>query len=255
MLEVRGITFSYAAGRKILDNVSFTANPGEVLAVLGNNGAGKSTLIKCMDRILTPSAGDVLLDSQSLFALTRREHARECAYVPQSPPGGSMTVFDAVLLGRRPYISWDATARDREIAREALDMLGLGPLALRRLDELSGGEAQKAAIARAIAQEPRVLLLDEPTSSRDPRAQHETMQCVRRIAAGRGICAVAILHDLNLAARYCDRFLFLKDGGAYACGGRETLTSENVEEVYHMHVHITEYMGIPMVVPFPNIHL
>ena len=134
-------------------------------------------------------------------------------------------------------------------------MLGLGPLALRRLDELSGGEAQKAAIARAIAQEPRVLLLDEPTSSLDPRAQHETMQCVRRIAAGRGICAVAILHDLNLAARYCDRFLFLKDGGAYACGGRETLTSENVEEVYHMHVHITEYMGIPMVVPFPNIHL
>ena len=111
------------------------------------------------------------------------------------------------------------------------------------------------AIARALAQEPRVLLLDEPTSSLDPRNQHETMQTVRRIAHEKGICAVVILHDLNLAIRYCDKFLFLKDSEVFAYGGREVMNSENIEEVYRMHVHILEYMGIPVVVPFPDIKL
>ncbi len=255
MLEVKDIRFGYSAGRAVLDGVGFEAAPGETVAVLGNNGAGKSTLIKCMDRILTPSGGEVLLDGQNLFALTRREHARLCAYVPQAPPKGEQTVFDAVLLGRRPYISWDATARDKAVAASALELMGLGGFALRRMDELSGGEQQKAAIARALAQEPRVLLLDEPTSSLDPLAQHETMRTVRSITRERGICSVVILHDLNLAVRYCDRFLFLKDSRVFAFGGREVMSGDNVEEVYGMHVHIIDYMGIPVVVPFPEIKL
>ena len=255
MLEVRDMSFGYTPERKILDSVGFESGEGEVVAILGNNGAGKSTLIKCMDRVLTPESGEVSVDGQSLYALSRREHARICAYVPQTPPKGTLTVFDAVLLGRRPYITWDATAHDKDVVNEALELLRLTDYALRRVDELSGGEQQKVAIARALAQEPRVLLLDEPTSSLDPRNQHETMQTVRRIAHEKGICAVVILHDLNLAIRYCDKFLFLKDSEVFAYGGREVMNSENIEEVYRMHVHILEYMGIPVVVPFPDIKL
>lgn len=140
--------FGYTSERRILDGVSFESAAGEVVAVLGNNGAGKSTLIKCMDRILTPETGAVLVDGTDLLSLTRREHARCAAYVPQTPPKGSLTVFDAVLLGRRPYITWDATAHDKEVVDEALELLRLKDYALRRVDELSGGEQQKVAIAR-----------------------------------------------------------------------------------------------------------
>ena len=110
------------------------------------------------------------------------------------------------------------------------------------------------AIARALAEVPQILLLVVPTSSLDPLAQHETMQTVRSIARERGITAVVILHDLNLAVRYCDKFLFLRDAKVFAYGGREVMNSENIEEVYRMHVHIEEYMGIPVVIPFPDIH-
>lgn len=254
MLEVRDMSFGYTPERKILDGVGFESGEGEVVAILGNNGAGKSTLIKCMDRVLTPESGEVSVDGQSLYALSRREHARICAYVPQTPPKGTLTVFDAVLLGRRPYITWDASAHDKAVVMQSLELLHLEGYALRRVDELSGGEQQKVTIARALAQEPRVLLLDEPTSSLDPLAQHETMQTVRAIAREKSICAVVILHDLNLAIRYCDRFLFLRDARVFAYGGRDIMTSENIEEVYRMHVHIEEYMGIPVVIPFPDIH-
>ena len=255
MLEVRNISFGYTSERLVLDSVGFTAQPGEVVAVLGNNGAGKSTLIKCMDRILTPRSGEVISEGQELLSLGRRELARVCAYVPQTPPGGTLTVFDSVLLGRRPYITWDASPHDREVAMKALGRMGLDGLALRRVDELSGGERQKAALARALAQEPRLMLLDEPTSALDPHNQHETMRVVRELAREKNICAVCILHDLNLAVRYCDRFLFLRGARVFACGGREVMTSENIEEVYGMHVHIVDYMGIPLVVPFPEIQL
>lgn len=254
MLEVRDMRFGYTSERRILNGVSFESGAGEVVAVLGNNGEGKSTLIKCMDRILTPETGAVFVDGEDLLTLPRREHARRAAYVPQTPPKGSLTVYDAVLLGRRPYITWDATEHDRAVVDEALALLRLTDFALRRVDELSGGEQQKVAIARALAQEPRLLLLDEPTSSLDPRNQHETMRLVRTIAREKGLAAVCILHDLNLAIRYCDRFLFLRGGEVFACGGREVMNAENIEEVYGMHVHIEEYMGIPVVIPFPDIH-
>ena len=125
--------------------------------------------------------------------------------------------------------------------------------ALRSVSELSGGEAQKVLIARALAQEPRVLLLDEPTSNLDPRNQHEVMQLVRAIAREHKISVITVLHDLNLAIRYCDRFMFLKNSEIYAHGGREVMSPEIVEHVYDMHVHIVDYMGIPVLIPFPDV--
>ncbi len=254
MVSVENLSFSYGR-RAVLEQVGFTLEDGACLAVLGNNGAGKSTLLKCIDRILKPRSGQVRIDGKNVFAMSGAEMARSVAYVAQDSGAPDMTVFDAVLLGRKPYIKWDITAQDRQIAAETLARMRLEHLALRQVSELSGGEAQKVMLARALAQEPRLLLLDEPTSSLDPRNQHEVLQLVRRVAGERRICIVTVLHDLNLALRYCDRFLFLKDAGVYASGGQEAMTPENIEAVYHMHVHIIESMGIRVIVPFPDVKI
>ena len=254
MVEVKNISFAYSkSGTSVLERVGFTLENGQCLAVLGNNGAGKSTLLKCIDRILKPRSGSVLVDGKDVFAMTGREMAQNIAYVPQSAGSVSMTVFDAVLLGRKPYIRWDATEQDRQIVRDVLRNMNLEQFAMHNVSELSGGEAQKVMLARALAQEPGVLLLDEPTSSLDPRSQHTVLQSVRTIAREHQICVITVLHDLNLAVRYCDRFLFLKDAGVYACGGHEVMTPEHIEAVYGMHVHVLDAMGIPVIVPFPDV--
>ncbi|MBQ9968145.1 MAG: ABC transporter ATP-binding protein [Oscillospiraceae bacterium] len=254
MVEVKHISYAYQNGRgKVLENVSFSLEPRQCLAILGNNGAGKSTLLKCIDRILPTKGASVTVDGKEAFAMSNREMAQQVAFVPQHTAALHMTVFDAVLLGRKPYIKWDATREDRRIAAQTIRQMGLENDSLRNVSELSGGEAQKVMLARALAQQPRLLLLDEPTSDLDPRNQHEVMQTVRKIAQEHDICVMTVLHDLNLAIRYCDRFLFLKDAGVYACGGREVMTPENIEAVYEMHVHLETYMGIPVIIPFPDV--
>lgn len=254
MIELRDIHFSYTADAPVLSGVSFTLDDKQCGAILGNNGAGKSTLLKCIDRILRPKQGSVLVDGQDVFSLSGGELARKIAYVAQNARSSDLTVFDTVLLGRRPYIRWDVSDRDRELVMSLLERLELQKLMLRRLSQLSGGEAQKVLLARALAQEPRVLLLDEPTSNLDPRNQHEVMQLVRDIAREQKISVITVLHDLNLAVRYCDRFLLLKDASVYTSGGAECMTPENIEAVYHMHVHLLEHRGIPILVPFPDVH-
>lgn len=254
MVEVKDISYSYnSAAGKVLDKISFSMNSSECLAILGNNGAGKSTLLKCIDRICPTREASVTVDGKDVFAMSNREMAQQVAFVPQNTTVMNMTVFDTVLLGRKPYIKWDATEADREIAMAIIRRMGLEKYILRNVSELSGGEAQKVMLARALAQQPRLLLLDEPTSNLDPRNQHEVMQTIRKIAQENNICVITILHDLNLAIRYCDRFLFLKDAGVYACGGREVMTPENIEAVYEMHVHLENYMNIPVIIPFPDI--
>jgi iron complex transport system ATP-binding protein len=163
-----------------------------------------------------------------------------------------MTVFDAILLGRKPYIKWDATSEDRQIVRDIIQKMQLEEFALRNVAELSGGEIQKVMLARALAQEPKLLLLDEPTSNLDLRNQHEVLRTVKIIAQEHNICVALVIHDLNLAIRYCDRFLFLKDSYVFSYGGLEVMTPENIEEVYQVHVHIIDCMGIPVIVPFPD---
>lgn len=250
MLEVRDLHFAYGkTGAAVLSGVSFMVENGCSMAVLGRNGAGKSTLIRCIDGILRPQSGSVLMDGKEILTLPRREIARLIAYVPQHAGEEELTVFDAVLLGRRPYIRWDASARDREIVMETLAELGLEALMLRPLGELSGGELQKVIIARALVQEPKLLLFDEPTSSLDPMNQHEVMSLVSRIVKEKDICAVSVLHDLNLAARWCGRFLFLKEGRSFACGGAEVLNAETVEAVFGMRAEKLMHNGVPILIP------
>ncbi|PKM73553.1 MAG: iron ABC transporter ATP-binding protein [Firmicutes bacterium HGW-Firmicutes-16] len=253
MVEVRNMTFAYdKTTRNILEDVSFDIQRNECIAILGNNGAGKSTLLKCIDRICPAEKGVVLVDSQNAYKMSRTEMAQNIAYVPQISTYANMTVFDSILLGRKPYIKWDATTEDREIVSDIIHKMKLDSFALRTVSQLSGGEAQKVMLARALAQQPKLLLLDEPTSNLDPRNQHEVLQTVKKIAQENNICVAIIIHDLNLAIRYCDRFVFLKDSRVFSYGGLDTMTPENIEAVYQMHVHIIDYMGIPVIVPFPD---
>lgn len=252
MIEIKNISFSYGK-TPVLSDVSFTAEAGECVGILGNNGAGKSTLITCINRIHTPSGGEVCIDGKDVRSMNRNELARSIAYVAQRNEMNHATVFDCVLLGRKPYIQWGAGQEDLDLCAEMIHLVGLEDLQLRSVDELSGGELQKVMLARALVQEPKVLLLDEPTSNLDPKNQYEMMALVHQLAKERGLTVLIVIHDLNLAIRYCDRFLFLKDSGVYAYGGREVMTPEIIEAVYGMHVHLETYMGIPVIIPFPNV--
>ena len=251
MLEVKSLSFAYRCGRQILEDVSFSVPTGTCLAVLGNNGAGKSTLLGCLARLLRPQRGRVLVDGEDLLGMEAGQAARTVALVSQFAPASRLTVYDMVLLGRKPYLKWDFTAADRAMTEEALERLGLSGLALRYADRLSGGEGQKVQLARALVQQPKLLLLDEPTSSLDLRSQYEVLGLVSQLCREQGITAVAVLHDLNLALRFCHRFLLLHGGRVYAQGDASVVSPRAIREVYGMEAAVRRVDGVPVVLPTP----
>ncbi|MEG2651672.1 MAG: ABC transporter ATP-binding protein, partial [Eubacterium sp.] len=176
MIKIEKLDFSYeGAPLKTLEDINLKIEHGHCTAILGNNGAGKSTLLKCINRIHHTTQGTVSLDGENIAQMNRRQMAQKIAYVPQSSEPTHTMVFDTILLGRRPYIKWDITSKDKEIVQGIIEGFGLEKYAARYMDELSGGERQKVILARAMAQEPKFLLLDEPTSSLDPKNQHEML--------------------------------------------------------------------------------
>ena len=247
MMEVQNLSYRYKGSPELLRNVSFSLETGKLLAVLGNNGAGKSTLLKCFNHILTPDSGRVLLDGEDLLTQSPREVAKQVAFVSQSIPGTRMTVHDAVMLGRRPYMKWGFTEKDHEIVHRAMDRLGVEALRGRFLDQLSGGERQKVMLARALAQEPKVLLLDEPTSALDLRNQYGVLRLVRELCHQDGMTAAVVIHDLNLALRFCDRFVLLKDGRICRQGDHTILDRETLRVVYSVDADVVEVDGRHMV--------
>ena len=254
MIAVNHISYHYHGCDEVLKDVSFQLEPGQFLAILGNNGVGKSTLLKCLNKILKADEGSFLLDGENILKMSNHEVSQRIAFVSQNVPNTQMTVHDVVMLGRRPYMKWGFTEKDHQIVHEAMNRLNLDALRGRFLNQLSGGERQKVMLARAIAQEPKLMLLDEPTSSLDPRNQYESMELIRHCAHGHHIAVLVVIHDLNLALRFCDRFLFLKDGTVYASGGREAVTSENIRAVYGMDAAVEQFDGIPMVIPHFHAH-
>lgn len=248
ILRVDNLTFSYNS-KLVLDKVSFSIEKGECVAVLGVNGAGKSTLLKCINKILVPDSGVVYIENKDLSKMPQIEVAKNIGYVPQRTNVSRMTVFDAVLLGRKPYIKLDVTDKDIEIVKDILRHLSLEKYSLKYIDELSGGEFQKVLIARALAQEPKVLLLDEPTSSLDLKNQIEVLDFIKKIARERGISAVIIIHDLNLALRFADKFIMMKDNKIYSAGGQEVITEEAIRDVYSVDVKIEKIRNKKIVIP------
>jgi len=237
ILKVRGISFKYKS-KPVLENVHFEVGSGELLAILGPNGVGKTTLLKCLNAMFKPENGAVFVGDKNLYELSRKEIANNLAYVAQRSEVGRLTAFDAILLGRKPYIGWRVGKEDLKKVDAVIHTLKLEDLSLRFLDEMSGGELQKVSIARALVQEPQILLLDEPTSSLDLKNQQEVLKTIRNIVADHDISAVMTMHDINAALKFADKVLFMKDGGIVAASSKEDISAPLIEEVYDLPVEV-----------------
>ena len=248
MINTEHVCFSYRGMDAVLRDISVHETEGHCLALLGNNGAGKSTFIKCLNRILPAKDGVIVVDGMDIKTAPRNEIARRLSYVEQHTHAERLTVYDTVLLGRKPHIKFAPTQEDYDIVDAAIARMHLQKLSLRYVDELSGGELQKVALARALAQQPRVLLLDEPTASLDLCNQHEVMRVVSDIARQDNILVVVVIHDLNLALKYCDRFMLIKGGKVYSYGDSSTVNEDTIREVYGVETTVADISGNRVVV-------
>ena len=230
LLSVNNMEFSYK-DRKILNGINFTVEKGDFISILGINGSGKSTLLKCINKILSYEKGSILLNDEDIKNIDNFKIAQKIAYVPQKFSVERSTVFDAILLGRRPYITWNVSKEDIEITENVMKLLNIESYALRYINELSGGELQKVVLARALVQDPEILLLDEPTSDLDLKNQYDVMNLLKKISKDKKITPIVVLHDINLALRYSNKFILLKNGKV-KCGGEDAINSNTIKEVY-----------------------
>lgn len=239
--------------RTVLGGVDLAVAPGEVVGLVGRNGAGKTTLLRIAAGTLTPDAGRVLLDGRAIASIERRARARQVALVPQDTQVPfPFSVAELVLMGRTPHLGFLGfeNAHDLAVARGAMQRMGIAALADRAVPTLSGGERQLAVVARALAQEPNLLLLDEPTAFLDLRHRLEVLEIVRALAAG-GASALVVSHDLGLAARFCDRLVLLGEGCILASGApREVLVPETLRAAFGIEASIVLAPdGTPLVAP------
>jgi iron complex transport system ATP-binding protein len=253
ILEAREVRFAYPRSGEVLHGVSLAAQPGRLVCLLGPNGSGKTTLLRCLLGQLDPSTGEVLLDGERIGRHSRRQLARKLAYVPQTPRSAfAFSSWEIVLSGRFAHSSGLglASEHDHAVAREAMSMTDTLHFAQRTLDELSGGEAQRVMLARALAQQPAVLLLDEPTSHLDIRNQLAIYDLMRRVAHDWPMAVVCVSHDLNVAGRFADEIALLRDGAMLADGpAGDVLTADAISAAYDVDVDLIDAPGsdVPMV--------
>jgi iron complex transport system ATP-binding protein len=254
-LEVRGVCFSYGS-RPILTDVTLGVKKGEIVSIVGPNGSGKTTLLKCIDKMLKPKKGCILVKNQDLGKLGIGKVAKLLGYVPQSAVNSlPSTVFEAILIGRSPHLSWRIGKKDRQIVSEVLELMGIKDMALRQFNQLSGGERQKVLIGKALAQEPEVILLDEPTSNLDLRHQLEVLDILTSMVEEKGISMITAMHDLNLALRFSHKIVALKEGRICAAGEpASVLTSENIRSVYGVEAVVSLDSGRPYIVPLRPVY-
>lgn len=254
MLEISQLTVAYG-DHVVLKGISLSVQPGEVLAVAGPNGAGKSTLIRAVSGVIPAQAGAIRVAGREVTSLSPTERARFLAVVPQARQlPAAFSVYETTLIGRTPYLGWlgQPGARDHMLTRWALERTDLAGAATRHVGELSGGEQQRVLLARALAQDTPVLLLDEPTTHLDLRHQSGILNLARRLASETQRAILMVLHDLNLAGLYADRVALLAEGSLHAIGAPEAvLTDENLAAVYQVPVNVIPHpeYGTPLILP------
>lgn len=249
MLEIKDLRFSYSRrSPMVLNGIDLSLGSGEIGILLGKNGSGKTTLFKTILGIRKPISGSLRFDGIDLTGLSRQERARLIAYVPQRIQFGALTVYDTILMGRISYFGFRAGKEDHEAVERILRDMRLEDLAARNTEKLSGGEQQKIAIARALAQEPKLLVFDEPTGNLDLANEQLILAEARRAAREKGISILISLHDLNRAFELGDRFFFIKDGKIRYTGGQEIVTEEIIREVFDADVHLIEAEGKKIII-------
>jgi iron complex transport system ATP-binding protein len=254
MLEIQSLSVAYG-NRLILQQVSLDVRAGEIVAVVGPNGAGKSTLIRAVSGVIPLRAGNVLISGNDLTSLSASRRARLLAVVPQAHQlPEAYSVYDTVLLGRTPYINWlgQTGQADHTQVRRALEQTDILKLADRRVGELSGGEQQRVLLARALAQDTPLLVLDEPTTHLDLQHQSGLLNLVRKLALEKNLAVLMVLHDLNLVGLYADRVALVVEGRLHAVGvPKNVLTAETLSAVYHIPVNVIPHpdYGSPLVLP------
>ena len=236
-LEVRDLGYDYD-GRPVLDSVTWDLRKGEILGVLGPNGCGKTTMLRNLNRNLSPKRGCVLLDGTDLEDMAKRDIARHIAAVPQSNEiRFAFTVREMVAMGRMPFQEAfrGNSSEDERIIDEAMELTGITHMSDRLINTMSGGERQRVIIARALAQQPEILLMDEPTLHLDINMQFEVLDLVSKLSKDRGLTVVIVSHDLPMVARYCDRIILIHDRTVWAEGKPEdVLTPENMRTVFNI---------------------
>ncbi len=248
-IRIDGLEFSYDSV-PVLKNISLDLDGFKLVSILGPNGVGKSTLIHCINRILSPTAGAVFIDDTDVSGISRKELAKTIGYVPYSSNDAfPLTVVDTVLMGRHPHSNWKSLKSDLDVVYATLNRLGIGNLAMRRFNELSAGQHQKVALARGLVQEPKILLLDEPTSNLDVRHQLDVTELLKTLAEEEGMLVIMISHDINIAAKFSDEIILMHDGTIYAEGTpAEVITEENLRVVYGVDSRIVDDDGRPHVI-------
>lgn len=250
MLCIHALSFRYKK-MKVLEDVSLKLRKGQIQAIVGPNGAGKTTLLRCIAGIVRPEKGSVRIDGRDVSGMKKVELAKRIGYMPQIAMSKfPVTVFETVLMGRRPYISWRPSRDDLEVVADLLNSMGLADIALRYFDQLSGGQRQKVLLAKAFAQETDCLLLDEPTSNLDLRHQMEVMEMISNMAREKGIAAILAMHDLNLTSRFADTILMLNQGKIFCIGEpHQVMTDKNIRSVYGVETEVNMSSGFPYIMP------
>ena len=253
-IEIKDLGFGYS-DVPVLKNINLDLNNPQFISILGPNGVGKSTLIHCLNKILSPSSGTVVVDGREVSEYTLKDMAKKIGYVPYtSGDSFPLSVIDTVLMGRHPHSNRRSNEADLEKVYEILKKLKMTHLALRSFDELSAGQHQKVMLARGLAQEPEILLLDEPTSNLDIRHQMDVTRMLRNLSHTQGIMVIMISHDINIAARYSDSIILMKDGTVFDVGTpEEVLTEGNIMEVYGVESRIITEDGHPHIILKDNI--
>ena len=249
MLQVENLTFRYGGGRNVLQGANLELKQGEIGILLGKNGSGKTTLFKNILGIEKPKNGDIHLGGENLLKMKRRERARRIAYVPQDIHFGALSVFDSILMGRVSYFGAKATNADYLTVEKIIRDMGLESYAHRNVEELSGGEKQKIAIARAMAQEPSLMVFDEPTGNLDMANEQLIIEEAKKLAKEKNISILSSLHDLNQALSFGDKFFFLKDGIIKYAGGREIITVEIIKDIFDVDMKILQVDGKTVILP------